>query len=277
MLLCREVSRHVTVALSGDGGDEFFGGYARYRWFRQALAAGRLPGTARRLVGRLAARLDRRRGHRIERLLGDRDAAGLYAEIIRGWHVTELSELLPDHRDADRVAENRVRAVFESVAADPLSQAACFDAVHYIPDDLQVKLDRASMRVGLEVRCPLLDRRVVAAGAGLSTRRKLSGGLKSVLRRVLARHLPRSLFERPKMGFGVPLADWLAGPLAELVTGTLDARATRECGWLNPATVAMIRRRFAAGRREYAGAVWKLFVLARAIPTSSVEASKRAA
>jgi len=275
MLLCRAVRQHVTVALCGDGGDEFFGGYARYRWFQQALLAGSWPRSLRWLIGRTAAALNPRRGRRLASWLVRRDPAGLYAEILRGWHVTRISEIVPDIEGADVRPVSLVRDVFARVNADPVSQAAAFDATYYIPDDLQVKIDRASMRFGLEVRCPLLDHRVRRFGAELMTRVRTRDGLKTVLRDQLARRVPRRLFERPKMGFGVPLANWLAGPLADRVADSLGARVFRECGWLDRATVKRVVGAFDSGRVEYAGAVWKLFVLSEALQKlSAVRLSK---
>ena len=271
MVLCREVRQHVRVALCGDGGDEFFAGYARYGWFRRALSARKWPGAVRRLAGQMALRLDRRRGARIDRWLQTYDPAGLYAEILRGWHVTPCSTLLPEIAGADEAPVQLVRDAFQRVDADPLAQAAAFDAAYYIPNDLQVKVDRASMRYGLEVRCPLLDHRVRLAGARLSTADKLAGGPKSILKNVLARRVPRRLFERPKRGFAVPLEEWLAGPLRDRVADALAARVFRECGWLEQQTVRDVQRAFRGGQREYAGAVWKLFVLSESLQRASVD------
>ena len=269
MLLCREVAQHVRVALCGDGGDEFFAGYDRYGWFRRALSAGKWPKTLRHVAGRVIRRLDHRRGARIDRWLKASDPAGLYAEILRGWHVTLPSALLPDIAGADEAPVQLVRDAFDRVDADPLAQAAAFDAAYYIPDDLQVKVDRASMRYGLEVRCPLLDRRVMAAGARLATSGKLAGGPKSILKNALARRVPRRLFERPKRGFDVPLAAWLAGPLRDRVADALQARAFRECGWLEMQTVRDVQRSFQEGHGEHAGAIWKLFVLSESLQRAS--------
>mgnify|MGYP002847285403 FL=1 len=270
MLLCRAVRQHVQVALCGDGGDECFGGYTRYGWFGRALSAGRWPAVFRTVAGWLARGCDRRRGERIARWLQRRDAAGLYAEILRGWHATPLAQLIPGVDGADEAPAQLVRDVFSRVDADPLSQAAAFDVVHYIPDDLQVKVDRASMRYGLEVRCPLLDRRVMSLGAGLTTAARMAGGPKSVLRNVLARRVPRRLFERPKSGFDVPLNTWLIGPLRERVSDSLRARAFRECGWLEMETVDRVERDFLSGRAEHAGGIWKLFLLSEMLQRASM-------
>ena len=266
MLLCEAVKQHVTVAVCGDGGDEFFGGYSRYDWFRRALLAQRVPHLARSLVGGLLPTLDRRRGLRFRQLLEARDPAGLYAQLIGGAAFASANELLCDVPSArENPAEQLVRDLFARVPTDPLSQAACFDAAYYIPDDLQVKMDRASMRVSLEVRSPLLDHRVARFGAELTTRAKFRDGQKTILRDALSRFVPRRIFERPKHGFSVPLRAWLSGPLRDLVHDAFRQRSVVECGWLNSATVRRLERDYHAGRTELSTMLWLLFVLARCV------------
>ncbi|TXT23285.1 MAG: asparagine synthase (glutamine-hydrolysing), partial [Planctomycetota bacterium] len=270
MRLCEAVKEHVTVALCGDGGDEFFGGYARYDWFRRALLAQRVPRLARSWLGRLLPMLDRRRGLRLQKLLEARDVAGLYAQLIGGSASAPASELLCDvpavHENS---AEQLVRDLFARVPADPLSQAACFDAAYYIPDDLQVKMDRASMRASLEVRSPLLDHRVAQFGAELATRTKYRDGQKTVLRDALSRFVPRRLFERPKHGFSVPMRAWLSGPLREVVHEAFRQQSVRECGWLSSATLLRLERDYHAGRTELSSTLWMLFVLAKFVDRSA--------
>lgn len=279
LLLCETVKQHVTVALCGDGGDEFFGGYQRYQWFRQALNAQRIPAFARSWLRSLAPRVDRRRGLRLQRLLETRDEAGLYATLMNGWTCSGSLPLTTRTSEQDSAPEQLVRDVFGRVFADPLSQAACFDATHYIPDDLQVKLDRASMRVALEVRSPLLDVRVARFGAELSPSIKFRSGSKCVLRDLLARRVPRSLFERPKQGFSIPLRAWLRGPLRNIVRESLNQQCIRETGWLNFGRLSEIETAFQNGHDEFASPLWSCFVMARTIQrlaesrteTSSVE------
>ena len=264
MLLCEAVKEHVTVALCGDGGDEFFGGYSRYGWLRRALQAQRVPRLARSFLGRMLPLLDPQRGLRLQRLLETRDAAGLYTQLIGGSTFASPGDLLCDvSATADNSAEQLVRDLFARVPADPLSQAACFDAAYYIPDDLQVKMDRASMRVALEVRSPLLDHRVARFGAELATRTKFGHGPKTILRDALARFVPRRLFERPKHGFSVPMRSWLSGPLRGVLQEAFRQRSVVECGWLNSATLLRLERDYHAGRTELSAMLWLLFVLAR--------------
>lgn len=263
MLLCQSVRQHVTVALSGDGGDEFFGGYQRYAWFRQALRAQQVPSIARQLLGRLAPRVNRRRGLRVQRLLETRDEAGLYATIIDAWTASLPTPLSPELGRHSQAPQQLVRDLFARLHCDPLSKAACFDATCYIPDDLQVKMDRASMRVALEVRSPLLDHRVARVGAELAPSAKFRNGLKSVLRDLLARRVPRPLFERPKQGFAIPLRAWLRGPLRGAVHDALNRQVVRECGWLDTARIDAIESGFLRGQDEFATSLWSIFVLAR--------------
>ena len=272
MLLCRAVRQHVTVALSGDGGDEFYGGYARYEWFRKALWAQRTPAAVRRIAAGISRYVDGRRGPRIARWLSTRDPSTLYTAILCNWTATEFDDLI--ETDAGPVRpEELVRNLFDQVNADPLSQAACFDATYYIPDDLQVKLDRASMQVALEVRCPLLDYRFASLGMALPSHIKYRQGLKSVLKRCLSRHVSPRVLQRPKHGFNVPLAQWLCGPLRELVQSTLEQQAFGECGWVRRKTVMHVWQRFLDGQNHYAHSVWMLLNLAH--HATSIAADRR--
>lgn len=262
MLLCKAVKQHVTVALSGDGGDEFFGGYARYGWFRKALQGQRLPSTLRHWMAHGTTLVDRRRGHRLARWLRAGDAASLYSEVIRNWHASDVAEILTWNGHSNLGTE-MVREVFDRTSGDVMSKAACFDATYYIPDDLQVKLDRASMRESLEVRCPLLDFRVAELGQSLTHHAKFRRGPKSFLKRLLARRLASSALDRPKQGFSVPLAGWLAGPLKDLVDTAFQDRRFRESGWLNADTADRVWASFQRGQSPYAHNVWMLFTLSQ--------------
>lgn len=270
ILLCKAVREHVTVALCGDGGDEFFGGYSRYDWFRRAMLAQRVPRIARSLIGKLLPTLDRRRGLRLQKLLEARDPAGLYALLIGGSAIVSTSDVLCDVPSArEHSAEQLVRDLFARVDADPLSQAACFDAKYYIPDDLQVKMDRASMRASLEVRSPLLDYRVARFGAELTSLTKYRHGQKTVLRDALNSIVPRRQFERPKQGFSVPMRNWLSGPLRDIVHEAFRQNSIRECGWLNSATLTRLEHDYHSGRIELSSTLWSLFVLARFVDRAS--------
>ena len=238
--LVSQLARHdVTVSLSGDGGDELFGGYGRYaenlgRWRRLdrvprplRWAAGRsrgllpaIPSGARSAVKR---RLD---------ILAAANPGALYALRHRHWqdHDRPVRGVLPCKDALDE------RLQRPGLPAPELWLYA--DALTYLPDDILVKVDRASMAVGLEARVPIIDYRVVEFAWSLPMEWKLRGKAgKRILKTVLARHVPRELFERPKMGFGVPIDDWLRGPLRDWGESLLDERRLRDEGYFNPAPI----------------------------------------
>jgi len=144
----------------------------------------------------------------------------------------------------------------------PLAVMTYRDAISYLPDDILVKVDRAAMSVSLETRVPFLDHRVAALAARISPELKLRGGKgKHVLRRLLARHVPDELFERPKAGFGLPVGDWIAGPLRDWAEALLDPKRLREEGLLD---VEAVRARWAAhlaGARNTTPAIWSILML----------------
>ena len=273
LLVSELARRHVTVALSGDGGDELFAGYNRHAqadtlrrvyaaspgWARKA-AAGVLtalrPGTWDRLSGLLPAR-------RRPRLLGDKlhmlaevvsldrfDA--VYPRLISHWALD--AELVPgEGRGAGRLEPAGLDAGLE----DEVERMQLMDLRTYLPGDILTKVDRASMAHSLEARVPLLDHRVVEHAWRLPPDRKIRAGeTKWILRRVLERYVPRSLFERPKMGFGVPIDRWLRGPLRDWAADLLGSRSLAEDGLFN---VELVRRRWEehqAGTRNWQYSLW---------------------
>jgi asparagine synthase (glutamine-hydrolysing) len=253
LLVCTLARQHVTVALSGDGGDEVFGGYNRHLWGprvwrvleavpppARAAAAALLrspsPATWDAFAARSSAlmpllrlRTPGDKAHKLAGLLGARDFDELYLRLTSIWPAPE--ELVLGARGSHRRFETLTHA-------SPTEQLLYRDLVSYLPDDILTKVDRASMSVGLEVRVPLLDHRVVELAWRLPISHKVAGGVgKRVLRRVLGRHVPEALFERPKMGFGVPLDAWLRGPLRDWAESLIDPHRLRREGFLDPARV----------------------------------------
>lgn len=253
--------RHVTVALSGDGGDELFGGYARYRFAQQAWGVvGRIPRMIRAPSARLLRGMAR---HGLGALVGGSARARKGADLLSATHLEGLYRGLVS-TSYDPVALTR----FEHEPNGPLYRLLCSDAAEhpaermmladgmvYLPDDLLVKLDRASMAVGLEGRVPLLDHRVAefAWRLPVSMRRD-----KILLRRVLARHLPRELFERQKMGFEVPIGAWLRGPLRPWAEEMLDIRSLLDGGVFDGPAVRRLLADHLAQRCDAAHQLWSI-------------------
>lgn len=154
---------------------------------------------------------------------------------------------------------------FDSTHARTLTPAevqALFDLHYYLPDDLLVKLDRASMRYGLESRVPLLDHRIIEFSLNLSPQLKMKGGVqKHLLKKVLYRYMPKELFDRPKWGFSIPLGKWLKGELSGLETEYLSPRNVKDAGLVNFAVVQDLRRRFHNGEDRLYNRIWLLIVL----------------
>ena len=236
LLVAQLAKSRVTVALSGDGGDELFGGYGRYitsqllynklkripRSFRRA-AAGILYAVARPFA------ISSTRADRLLKLCeitGFQDRVAFYRDTFLS-HWKKPDDIVIDAREPDS---------FSSGTRDfsrqlPFIETMMYlDAGHYLPDDILVKVDRTSMAVSLETRSPLLDYRVFEFAWRLPLSQKIRNGQgKYILRELLARHVPRHLFERPKKGFSVPIASWLRGPLKDWAENLLDGRRlTRE-------------------------------------------------
>ena len=247
----------VTVAVSGDGGDELFVGYPRYAHYANSARVLALPRSVRLAVAAAASRLPTRRLRRIADVLRD-DEADQYGRFI-SWRsrssVTELMGTAP----ADAPLYAAMLARLDSVPRD--QRPGLLDIAMYLPDDILTKVDRASMAVSLEVRAPLLDHRVAEFALGLPTHLKRRGGTtKWILRQLLYKRVPRELIDRPKLGFGVPLADWLRGPLRQQMSGFCAGPELAELG-LNPAHVQREWAAFLAGGRLRPDLLWQIYVL----------------
>lgn len=280
-LLSRFCRDHFTVALSGDGGDEAFGGYVgrNHRFAKlarlltgpmgmplRAFGAGmlQLPDQTREALiaggralfsGGVFARATSGMLGRIGAVLSDRDPEGLYNYMVSYWK--DAGELLPQLR-TELQFERRLPRPWPGNYPE---MAMYIDTLTYLPDEILVKVDRASMAFGLEVRNPLLDTRVVEFAWNMPFDLKVRGMLGKIpLRNILGRHLARDLFERPKAGFTVPLAEWLRGPLRELVFSMLEFRRIDEQGVFAPKLVGRILGDHLAGRCDHSTILWSLLV-----------------
>ena len=272
--VARETRRHVTVALSGDGADELFGGYRKYMGEALIGRWARIPAPLRALVLGVLARLPESRGGGIlEKLRRARrfaagaelDAAARHAAWMQDVGDDELLELLPrsDWRE-DNVAQLVANIHAASGEADPLNRALATDIALVLAGDMLVKVDRTSMASALEVRSPFLDQRVAEAAAAMPGALKLRGGVgKAILRETFADRLPAEVFARPKRGFELPVGAWLAGPLAPMLAEASDPARLRRQGLVAPEVVARWRADLAAGRRDTSWHLWTLLVLQR--------------
>ena len=255
--LSKMTRRHVTVALSGDGGDELFAGYRRYGKIAGCRA---LPTPARWALGAVAKRVPNVRGKdSVHRLTGDLAAQYDYLTSVPEWRVRAFSEA-PLHREVDW----SLRKLFERAPGeDVVAKAQWCDLMSYLPGDILTKVDRASMANSLEVRVPLLDHELVEWAARLPPEHTFGGGaLKVALKAHLGRRVPPSIIDRPKMGFGVPLGYWIGGD-----NGLVDrSRKLRQRNPKNrfyapikPEAVEDLERRH--GRTDLSHQIWALVFL----------------
>jgi asparagine synthase (glutamine-hydrolysing) len=270
--LVSELARqHVTVALSGDGGDELFGGYNRHVYAPPVFETlGRLPQPLRNGLGRAmqgaAARLENREPrvlerwmrlpsqklHKVGTVLRATDATDMYQALCSQW--PDPLALLPGVAAEAQPPRN-------ILGRDLRSSLMLGDQLGYLPNDILTKVDRASMFNGLEARVPILDHRIVEFSWRLPTALKLRQGTgKLPLRRVLERYVPRALIERPKMGFGVPLASWLRGPLRDWSEGLLDERRLKASGLVDASLVRSTWSQHLAGKADHSARLWVLLM-----------------
>lgn len=269
-LIAALTRQHVTVSLSGDAGDELFGGYDRYaqaarllarvsRWpyVLRTLAAGALRATGgiSRLPWLRGATV-LRHAHKIRRLLTARDPGELYALYVSRWQDGAAAR---DDSGADpRLLGRELGAIAGCTFQDEMM---LLDFLVYLPDDILIKVDRASMAVGLETRIPFLDPRVVELAWSLPQQLKITPqGGKRILRQMLGKYVPQRLFERPKMGFGVPLAAWLRGPLREWAEDLLSEPEIRHAGLLDPRAVRATWLAHLSSRADRSSHLWDVLV-----------------
>ena len=285
-LVCCAARQHVTVALSGDAGDELFGGYNRYFWgpriwtklaclpypVRQALGAAItvLPVAGWNVLSRSLnvfqpdSEAGSQLGEKLHKLAhsihGVRNLDDLYlnlvsewqdpAEIVRGDNgiVQEPPSQLNDALPLKGMAESPLRMMYR-------------DSMTYLPDDILCKVDRAAMAVSLETRVPFLDHRLAELAWKLPLNMKIRAGQgKWALRQVLNKHVPRELIDRPKTGFGIPVGHWLCGPLREWAESLLDEKRLQQEGYFYPAPIRQKWAEHVSGRRDHTLSLWAVLM-----------------
>ena len=271
-IVSRFARRDVTVALTGDGGDELFAGYNRHvsapaMWrsirhvplgLRSAASAtlGRLPSSfwsvaASAMPGRTAPNLGAKL-HKALRTAGHaRDFTDIYDDFLDEW-AGERSPVIGGGAGTKLLAPT---ALDDSVAT------MLRDATGYLPDDILTKVDRASMAVSLETRVPFLDHRLAAVAARIPLSMKVRGGKgKHILRAALFARAPATLFDRPKAGFAVPVGQWIKGPLRDWAESLLDPRRLATEGYFDPGTVHARWDDHLSGRRDSTAAIWSILM-----------------
>lgn len=291
--------QRVAVALSGDGGDELFAGYTRYVFHRSLWGKiGRVPGPARSLGARTIRRVPPARWDAVRQALGPvlpaavprtrlgeklhkgaamlaaREPEAVYRPLLSHW-TDPASVVLGSEEHRDAVVDPSRWASL----ADPTERLMYLDSIGYLPDDILVKVDRAAMATSLETRVPLLAPDVVEFAWSLPLADKIrSGQGKWPLRQVLHRYVPRELVERPKMGFGVPVGEWVRGPLRAWAQDLLDPVSLAAEGLLDPAVVSATWAEHCSGERDWSYPIWNVLMLVawqRAAVAASMEPTGR--
>jgi asparagine synthase (glutamine-hydrolysing) len=280
-LISQLTRRHVTVSLSGDGGDELFAGYNRYFWGRNIWKTiGWMPQRLRGMVARvltsvspqawdraftsvgpfLPAKINQRmpgdKLHKLAEILSVGSPEAMYRGLVSHWK-SPASVVLHSNEPPTALTDKTRWADLP----DFTQRMMYLDTMTYLPDDILVKVDRASMGVSLEARVPFLDHRVVEFAWRIPLSMKIRQGQgKWLLRQVLYRYVPKALIERPKTGFGIPLDRWLRGPLREWAEELLDEKRLKVEGFFNPAPIRQKWLEHLSGKRNWQYHLWDVLM-----------------
>lgn len=281
ILLARMTRQNVSVALSGDGGDELFGGYSRHvfadkiwRLLRLFPRQGRnsAVGLLNRIstekvaavLSSLLAIAPKRYRHRnigdkinkIKTLLGSSSEADMYVRLTRHWRsVEDILDVSSQHHQLRQIPQQFEKNLSSS------EKMMLLDLLRYLPDDLLVKLDRAAMSTSLETRLPYLDQQVVEFALKMPAHLKIRGVTgKWCLREILYKSVPRALVDRPKVGFGVPLASWLRGPLREHCEVFCSRGNLEDAGYFNPKVIEKKWKQHVSREENWHHEIWNIFV-----------------
>ncbi|MGE4170307.1 MAG: asparagine synthase (glutamine-hydrolyzing) [Candidatus Margulisiibacteriota bacterium] len=283
-LVAELAKKHVTISLSGDGGDEIFCGYNRYTFTKNFWKSiSRIPMPIRSLSksmilgippqvfdttlklltpflpGSLQMSSPGHKLHKGAQILNSRSIEGVYQQLIRQWSANETTVL---GLDASTPPPDRIHDLVECFPdLDPISKLMCVDTLTYLPDDIMVKVDRAAMAVSLESRAPFLDHTIIEFAQSLPLSMKYKDGQsKWLLREILYQHVPKHLIERPKMGFSIPLGNWLRGPLKEWANSILDPAILKRQGYLNTDLIQQKWQDHLSGKHNWAYCLWTVLM-----------------
>lgn len=279
-LVSQMTKQHVTVALSGDGADELFGGYNRYFWANKIWKKiGFLPHSARKDIAHLLTisspdklndqfssisnYLPKRyryknfgdKLHKLAEILSLSSKEETYLSLISHWKSPQ--DIVIGSNEPTAIHNKLI----EKKELDFISQMMYADAVSYLPGDILTKVDRASMGVSLETRAPFLDHRVVEAAWRLPLSMKIQGDQgKWILRQILYKYIPKEMIERPKMGFGAPIDSWLRGPLKEWAEELLNEERLKKEGFLNPLSIRQKWEEHLSKKRNWQYHLWSILM-----------------
>ena len=279
ILVSQLARKHVTVSLSGDGGDELFGGYNRHAWSGAVRSLQQLPLLLRKIGAaairtmpsewwdlllqtckpitpiRWRQRMPGYKLHKLASILESPDAYTLYDKVTSHW--SDLLKIVRSAPDPVAVAPGNRYQLVQHLAEEMMY----LDTVRYLPDDILVKLDRATMAVSLEGRVPFLDHRVAEFAWRLPLSMRIRKGQgKWILRQVLYRYVPGELVDRPKSGFGVPLATWLRGPLRDWAESLLNESSLRQDGYFNCAPIRKMWLEHLSGKINWEYHLWDILM-----------------
>lgn len=276
--VCELARETVTVALSGDGADEAFAGYRRYRFHAaESRVRGLLPDGLRRPVfgtlGSLYPKADwaprwlRARTTLQALAYGEAEAyARSVGVLVPEFRAQLFSESFTKGLQGYRAEDRYITAMQQAPARTALDRAQYADMKIWLPGDILTKIDRTSMSVGLEAREPLLDHRLVEFAASLPSSLRLTGGQgKWILKQAMRDHLPYDVLTRPKMGFVTPLSAWFKGPLAQEASRLSSASVLLETGWFQPETIRKAAKDHQAGIADHGRLLWQLIMLEKAM------------